>query len=314
MSEMQVKYPIPDTPMPSQPCWCGQTGCRVVSRRDRWNQPLVSVICTACGTIRLEPRMTPEQATAFYEGHYEETHEPEQFFERQRNLQTERYLRRYLKDVDSILDYGCGPGGKLLPLAAEGIAIYGTDLNPSFLDFAVSKGMKRWIADKQYDCIFLSHTLEHWIHPREDLRKLVETNLRPGGLVVIEVPLVDRLVLGQRPGGFREETHLAHVWYFSTATLSAMLSTLSCELEFSDHVTTCVFRHQNGGARKSVSSSHLVERVRLAIVELNRNALLARITRRLNRTLQFVDTGFRQREISRSAETHEISGGSSPGV
>jgi len=314
MSETQIKYPIPDIQMPSQPCWCGQTGGRVVSRRDRWNQPVVSVLCTACGTIRLEPRMTPEQATAFYTGRYDETHEPQQFFERQRSLQTDRYLRHYLKDLDSILDYGCGPGGKLLPLAEEGVAIYGTDLNPAFLDFAVSKGMKPWISDMRYDCIFLSHTLEHWIHPREDLRKLVETNLRPDGLVIIEVPLVDRLVLGQRRGGFGEETHLAHVWYFSTATLSALLATLSCELEFSDHVTTCVFRHRPGGARAGVSSSPLAERVRLAIIELNRNALLARITQRLNRTLQFVDTGFRQREIRRVAETHRVSEGSSPGV
>ena len=240
--------------------------------------------------------MTREQAEQFYAREYEKTHEPTDFYRRQRNLHADLYLRPFLKNVKTILDYGCGPGGKLSPLVDAGIDVYGFDLNPHYVEFSESKGLRRWDPAKQYDCIFLSHTLEHWIHPKEDLGNLLERNLRPGGLVIIEVPLIDRLVLGHRRGGFHEETHLAHVWYFSTSTLSALLKTMSCELRYSDKVTTCVFRHNKDGVEPSLPNP-MLERLRISIIELSRNPLLARISQRLNRSLQFVDTEFRQRMI-----------------
>lgn len=251
--------------------------------------------------------MTPEQAERFYAQDYGETHEPAEFFRQQRNLHADLYLRPFLRDVKTILDYGCGPGGKISPLIDAGVEVYGFDLNPAFVEFSESKGLNRWDPAKKYDCIFLSHTLEHWIHPREDLAQLLEKNLQPGGLVIIEVPLVDRLVLGHRRGGFHEETHLAHVWYFSTATLSALLATMSCELLYSDKVTTCVFRHNESGVEPSLSSP-MRERLRLATIELCRFSLAARISQRLNRSLKFVDTDFRQRMIDAQNGVHAGSG------
>jgi SAM-dependent methyltransferase len=290
------KYVIPADPLVSQPCWCGCSETTPVTNIDRWGQHLTTAMCRRCGTLRHEPRMTREQANEFYTQDYEKTHQPEEFFRRQRSLNADLYLRPYLEGVKTILDYGCGPGGKLSPLADAGFEVYGFDLNPQFVAFCQSKGLRQWDPEKRYDCIFLSHTLEHWIQPKEDLDALLARNLEPGGLVIIEVPLVDRLVLGGRPGGFHEETHLAHVWYFSTATLSAMLATLSCKLEFSDGVTTCVFRHKDGGVDAALPSP-LRERVRLWIIEMNRRTLPARITQRLNRSLRFVDTDFRPRTI-----------------
>lgn len=297
-----TKYPLPSEPLTPQPCWCGSTDSRTVSNHDRWRQPLKTAICLQCGTVRQEPRMTKRQAAQFYRDDYEKTHEPSEFFQRQQLLSTHRYLRSALDGVATVLDYGCGPGGKLAALVNEGVDVYGFDLNPHFLAFAEGKGLKRWDPERQYDCLFLSHTLEHWIQPREDLSHLLTCNLKPGGLVIIEVPLVDRLVLGLRRGGFSEETHLAHVWYFSTATLSALLATMSCELQFSDKVTTCIFRHRASGTAPKSLSSPTNERIRLALIELNRNPLLARVARRLNRSLQFVDTDFRQRMIAKDSD------------
>jgi len=248
--------------------------------------------------------MTREQAERFYARDYEKTHEAAAFYSRQRSLNADLYLRPFLDGVKSILDYGCGPGGKLSPLVDAGIEVYGFDLNPHFLVFSEGKGLKRWDPERRYDCIFLSHTLEHWIQPKEDLSALLARNLEPGGLVIIEVPLVDRLVLGGRSGGFHEETHLAHVWYFSTATLSAMLRTMSCEMQFSDGVTTCIFRHRNSGVQTALSSPFL-ERLRLWVIEINRMSLPLRITQRLNRLLRFIDTDFRQRTI-RSQQAGQI--------
>lgn len=240
--------------------------------------------------------MTGQQAEEFYRHDYEKTHEPMEFFQRQRALHTDIYLRPFLEGVKTVLDYGCGPGGKLAPLVESGIDVHGFDLNPKYVEFSEKNGLKRWDPARQYDCIFLSHTLEHWVQPKEDLKRLLERNLKPDGLVIIEVPLVDRLVLGHRRGGFREETHLAHVWYFSTATLSALLKTMSCELQYSDKVTTCIFRHRSAGVKSSLPSP-LRERIRIAVIELCRIPFFSRVSQRLNRSLRFVDTEFRQRGI-----------------
>lgn len=240
--------------------------------------------------------MTREQAREFYTETYEETHEPSAFFDRQRKIQADAYLFPYLTGAKRVLDYGCGPGGKLAGLVQRGFDVFGYDINPSFLAFANTKGIRSWDPAAKYDAILLSHTVEHWIHPKADLADLFTANLRPGGVAVVEVPLVDRLILGYRRKGFCEETHLAHVWYFSTATLAALMAELSFELVFSDNVTTCIFRHVEGRA-VSAPSSAFKERMRLALIEFSRHAWVGNRMKELNQKTCFVDLGFRSRMI-----------------
>jgi len=168
------QYKIPEDPMVSQPCWCGCLESERVSTSDRWGQKLDTKSCTSCGAIRQEPRMTQEQCKKFYQNVYEDTHQPEIYFERQRNWNTDVYLEPFVDKGIKVLDSDCGPGGKLSPLIEKGREIYAYDLNLNFVNFAVSKGLKRWNPEEKYDCIFLSHTLEHWCEPYIDLKEIFD--------------------------------------------------------------------------------------------------------------------------------------------
>jgi len=238
--------------------------------------------------------MSKEQARRFYEATYQSAHEPNRFFEDQCAQKVEKYIRPFIKDCRTILDYGCGPGGKLAALIGEGFEVFAHDVNHNFVQYAISHGLKPWDQSFRYDCVFLSHTIEHWINPFDDLAVLLEQNLQPGGRVVIEVPLVDRLILGDRRGGFREETHLAHVWYFSVNTLSALMGRLGCQLIFSDHVTTCIFQKNLTDKRSAELSSPWRTRGLLATVASARLPVIAAVLRRLNRIVKFVNIDFRR--------------------
>lgn len=72
---------------------------------------------------------------------------------------------------------------------------------------------------------------------------------------------------------------------------------MSCQLKFSDKVTTCIFRQSNAVDGKNDISHPSIERLRLALTELNKIPLLARVTQKLNRSFGFVDTEYRKRTI-----------------
>ena len=240
--------------------------------------------------------MSPQQAKVFYETTYNEVHEPDKFFKEQQSQNVGVYLRRYLNNTKTILDYGSGPGGKLASLVNEGFEVFVNDLNPRFVVYAQAHGLKKWDELGKYDCIFLSHTVEHWIEPFVDLSKLFSQNLKAGGCVIIEVPLVDRLVLGYRRAGFVEETHLAHVWYFSTAALAEMMRQLGFVLVFSDNVTTCVFRHfPNSGIPNRLLSKPWRTRLLLSIISVSRVSIFARVLQQINRLIGYIDIDFQKR-------------------
>ncbi len=96
-------------------CWCGCQDSSLLYDEDRWGQPLKTVTCRQCGTIRLNPRMSKEQAAEYYNRLYPKGQEaPEGFFLKQKGKKADVYLSKFFDSDAKILDYGCGPGGSLL--------------------------------------------------------------------------------------------------------------------------------------------------------------------------------------------------------
>ena len=59
----------------------------------------------------------------FYENEYDDTHDPLEFFEVQKTQNAAMIHAKFFKGVDNVLDYGCGPGGKLYDLINTGVDI-----------------------------------------------------------------------------------------------------------------------------------------------------------------------------------------------
>jgi len=104
----------------------------------------------------------------------------------------------------SVIDIGCGAGVLLMDLQQRGLDCFGIDFNPHLVRIArekfglnVEKRRVEEVAamDIRYDLALLSHVLEHVSTPLDLLRQ-IGTLLKPGGLLIIDVP--NRLYCRQR--------------------------------------------------------------------------------------------------------------------
>lgn len=139
----------------------------------------------------------------------------------------------------SLLDVGCGEGHSLKYFSSQGWQVHGLDFsrdgcernNPDCIQWLtqgdVFENINRLIADKAaYDMVMLDNVLEHVIEPL-DLLKGLHTLVRPGGLLVVEVPndfsIVQMAALNR---GWIDRTYWVdmpeHLSYFDAGSLRAI--------------------------------------------------------------------------------------------
>jgi hypothetical protein len=119
------------------------------------------------------------------------------------------YLKHILKDnhIKTILDYGSG-NGLLKNLLSDMFMVNEYDI-----------GM---IEDtKQYDCLILSHVLEH-IYNIDEFMYKIKLNIKTDGILYIEVPNADfyEKITEITP---LQEINIEHINYFSKLTLNKLL-------------------------------------------------------------------------------------------
>ena len=283
-----MKYPVPDLALRSRECWCGCSLAWTLYSTDRWGQNLQSVVCRACGTLRLDPRMDRIQAADYYANAYPERQlDAQSVFLDQIKMRSSAYLREWIKPNLSILDYGCGPGGKLADLARRGFRISGFDINPDYLCFAESQGIPPVQRGQRFDVIYLSHTLEHWTDPLGDLEDVINLYLRLGGTLIIEVPLIDRLLLGSRRDGIHGDIYFVHAWYFTVRSLDKLMGALGCQRIDTDRLTRCVYTYNC--PRRAVASTPAGDAVLRAMIRLCSLPVISTLAPLLNRVTGYID-------------------------
>lgn len=143
------------------------------------------------------------------------------------------------KNVESILDIGCGNGSLASYLTRQHhVAVDGITLSPEEASLASVHCKRVFTGDlnrfdflsleKQYDCIICSHVLEHLYEPWDVVKKL-EQILLPGGRLIIALPNVlyykQRLqfLLGRfrysKAGGLMDNTHFRFFDWESALTV-----------------------------------------------------------------------------------------------
>ena len=103
----------------------------------------------------------------------------------------------------SVLDYGCGVGEDLVPIAKAGVDVIGLDISPELIELARKRaeayGVKaRFIVGSAYDTGLPSQSIDivfamaifHHLELAEAKRELLRV-LRPGGVLILQEPVRD---------------------------------------------------------------------------------------------------------------------------
>lgn len=104
----------------------------------------------------------------------------------------EKLLRDY--SFQSVLDVGCGSGRHTRLFRAAGKQVTAIDIYPS-VEEAVQADYLLHRFDHTFDCVWVSHVLEHQLNVNFFLRKL-HSELREGGLLAISIPPLKQEIVG----------------------------------------------------------------------------------------------------------------------
>jgi SAM-dependent methyltransferase len=215
------------------------------------------VRCRRCGLGRLNPMPPAEDVQAIYQDSlYTETYDAAgQAFviadADARSLLQPRFdrLAKYLPSKGTVLDIGASRGIFLNAARAAGWEPCGIEAGADAIGYAkehyditIQPGTleSSVLVSNSYDCVHMSHVLEHMHDPQLSLCRVADC-LRPGGIAVIEVPfefgdLFDRfretILRRMREANQVPSTHL---YFFTIASLSRLL--VRCGFEIL-HATT----------------------------------------------------------------------------
>ena len=200
------------------------------------------VACSSCGFVYADTSVTQADYDRFYAEHskYEDvktgTGGVDNPFDWKRQQETAQQIADVLQNLNAeILDVGCANGGMLKALKELGYTtLCGIDPSPVCVGNTRQLGIDAHqgslflpFKENAYDCVILSHTLEHV----EDVRGAVEwvaKRLKPGGLVYLEVPDASRYAdFNYAPF---QDFNTEHINHFSLTCLENLMSLLGFEM------------------------------------------------------------------------------------
>lgn len=148
--------------------------------------------------------------------------------------QRQRLALMCLSDLKpgKLLDVGCGNGARLANFRALGWDVYGQDIDPAAAAYAqktfglhVRLGRLEETAfeDGLFDCVTLSHVIEH-VHDPIGLLRECRRVLKPGGLLAAATPNADSFASRHFGRFWRGLEPPRHIHIFSMRTLPAIVA------------------------------------------------------------------------------------------
>jgi 2-polyprenyl-3-methyl-5-hydroxy-6-metoxy-1,4-benzoquinol methylase len=193
--------------------------------------------CDTCGLLFQSPRMDEESLREYYVSEFSLRFRGSEAPDEQALALRDTvaaYRFRWLKEHRilapgrSLLELGCGAGSFLQLCERFGMLAWGVEPSAGYAAHARSLGLSvenghfpaaRGGRD-QYDVVALFHVLEHLPRPRETLA-FIRGMLRPGGLLVIEVPDIGRAI---GPRWSERYFHVPHLLDFTEDSLRYLLT------------------------------------------------------------------------------------------
>lgn len=213
---------------------CGTRDFETVGTRDRSGAPLRTVMCTACGHVFTNPAPTPQELADYYTTKYRAEYKGVTTPKAKhvlragfRALERLERLKRFRPAPAAVLDVGAGGGEFAYLLSRSGYTVTGIEPNAGYAGYARAtygvdiRALPLEQVDfptESFDVITLHHVLEHLSEPREALATFHRW-LKPGGLLVVEVPSI--MSWFHAP---RRRFHAAHLHNFHRFGLEDLMS------------------------------------------------------------------------------------------
>ena len=208
-------------------------------------EPARVVRCGSCGLGRLEPLPAREAVEAVYSSEtYAQSYDSAgQEFVISQETATQQLaprfarLESYLPNNGNLLDIGASRGVFLNQAREQGWSISGLEAGIDTIEYAkqqwginIQHGTleETTLPEAFYDCVHLSHVLEHLLDPLSSVQRIVKS-MKTGGVLIVEVPyefgdMFDRfreLVL-RRPRALNEVPS-SHLYFYTLGSLSRLL-------------------------------------------------------------------------------------------
>lgn len=210
----------------SVPCLCGNTEFDLIASVERYGIIQKTKLCTHCGLILSNPRMTAEEYSNFYSSDlYRICYQGNDYREickRKYTLETGMHIfdevnkAKPISTNTTILEFGAGGGWNLLPFVKAGAKVLGMDYSKTLVKLGNEQGVSMVQGSFNdvrgfYDVIILNHVLEHFLNPVDSL-KAVAAHLSKCGVIYIAVPNITNFGMGQLQN--------AHTYYFTPETFA----------------------------------------------------------------------------------------------
>jgi len=242
------------------------------------------------GFLRADPIPTEEEVEKFYKEEFysseykrfndsslEVQKEEQDFFEsRWKSIYAtcEQHLGKMLGF--SILDIGCGFAQALLYFRQRGLYASGLEPSPEAVEYARSQGLEVFQAGiEDFDCVgsrgfeivTILNVLEHLRNPAATLLSIKDKLLKPGGMLVIDVPneFNDFQTVADEEFGLKKWWICPpnHINYFSASSLSHLLDICGYDIKH----TLRAYRAAMEFVAEAIQSQDPLQRLKGKIVQ-----------------------------------------------
>jgi len=220
---------------------CGGAELVTITHRDRYGFPAAASACARCSLVFLNPRMTAEAYSRFYDGVYRPL--VSAFHGRQidaKTIQAEQHeysvdrgevVRPFFEGagLQTMLDIG-GSTGVVAGHFARAFGLRGTLIDPAPLEVEVARSLgletitglveEHGFGDRRFDVVLICQTIDHLLDVGGTLRRVRELLTERGQLFV---DIVDFRAAYLRNWSVEDATKIDHPYYLTQDTMQAYL-------------------------------------------------------------------------------------------
>ncbi|MDO8581050.1 MAG: class I SAM-dependent methyltransferase, partial [Candidatus Omnitrophota bacterium] len=235
----------------------------VIAEKDMHGLPLKSILCPQTGLICSDSIFDEKSNNEFYINEYRDLASfgisiPE-YFDSQVNTRGKFFYRLFKEHVkidfgSKIVDIGCGAGGVLYSFLNNKNQCIGFDYDRDYLEYGKTKGLDlRWgdykdqIKDDSVDIVILSHVMEHFLNPIQDIQDVIEI-VKPNKYLIVEVPgIYFKYRKADTPLKYLQIAHVVN--YFHYDFLEFLFKKLNMEIVYGDERCTFILRKNQNWER-----------------------------------------------------------------